>query len=105
MNKYPSRGKPGTGIFGSAVLLIYLLWERWAEEHEVIERKKFALDNAVDFFGFNYSIKDLLEKAEIVDGHRGIGGYSLTIAPEQLTLLQIYQAVTEDALLPWQSSG
>ena len=36
-------------------------WERWAEEHEVIERKKFALDNAVDFFSFNYSIKDLLE--------------------------------------------
>lgn len=40
---------------------IVRLWERWAEEHEVIERKKFALDNAVDFFSFNYSIKDLLE--------------------------------------------
>ena len=40
---------------------IVRLWDRWAEEHEVIERKKFALDNAVDFFSFNYSIKDLLE--------------------------------------------
>lgn len=40
---------------------IVRLWERWAEEHEVIERKKFTLDNAVDFFSFNYSIKDLLE--------------------------------------------
>lgn len=40
---------------------IVRLWERWAEEHEVIERKKFALDNAIDFFSFNYSIKDLLE--------------------------------------------
>lgn len=37
----------------------------------------------------------LLKKAEIVDGHRGISGYSLTVAPEQLTLLQIYQAVME----------
>ena len=41
-------------------------------------------------------ILSLLKKAEIVDGHRGIGGYSLTVASEQLTLLQIYQAVTEE---------
>ena len=41
----------------------------------------------------------LLKKAKIVDGHRGISGYSLTIAPEQLTLLQIYQAVTEEPKL------
>ncbi|MDY3928464.1 MAG: Rrf2 family transcriptional regulator [Clostridia bacterium] len=38
----------------------------------------------------------LLKKAEIVDGHRGINGYILTAAPEQLTLLQVYQAVTEE---------
>lgn len=38
----------------------------------------------------------LLKKAEIVDGHRGVSGYSLTAAPEQLTLLQIYQAVMEE---------
>lgn len=38
----------------------------------------------------------LLKKAEIVYGHRGISGYSLTIAPEQLTLLKVYQAVTEE---------
>lgn len=38
----------------------------------------------------------LLKKAEIVDGHRGISGYRLTVAPEQLTLLQVYQAVTEE---------
>ena len=41
-------------------------------------------------------ILSLLKKAEIVDGHRGIGGYNLTVASEQLTLLQIYQAVTEE---------
>ena len=39
----------------------------------------------------------LLKKAEIVDGHRGISGYSLTVAPEQLTLLQIYQVVMEES--------
>ena len=38
----------------------------------------------------------LLKKAEIVDGHRGISGYSLTVSPEQLTLLQVYQAVMEE---------
>ena len=41
----------------------------------------------------------LLKKAEIVDGHRGISGYSLTVAPEQLTLLKIYRAVTEEPRL------
>ena len=38
----------------------------------------------------------LLKKAEIVDSRRGISGYSLTVAPHQLTLLQIYQAVTDE---------
>ena len=38
----------------------------------------------------------LLKKEEIVDGHRGISGYSLTVAPHQLTLLRIYQAVTDE---------
>ena len=37
------------------------LWNRWSEEHGVIERKRFTLDNADDFFSFNYSIKNLLE--------------------------------------------
>lgn len=38
----------------------------------------------------------LLKRAGIVDGHRGISGYTLMIAPEQLALLQIYQAVMEE---------
>ena len=38
----------------------------------------------------------LLKKAGIVHGHRGISGYSLLCTPEQLTLLQIYQAVMEE---------
>ena len=44
-------------------------------------------------------ILSLLKKAGIVDGHRGISGYSLIVAPEQLTLLQVYQAVTEEPKL------
>ena len=38
----------------------------------------------------------LLKKAGIVDGHRGISGCTLLFTPEQLTLLQIYQAVMEE---------
>ena len=42
-------------------------------------------------------ILSLLKRAAIIDGHRGIGGYSLEVPPKQLTLLQVYQAVTEGA--------
>lgn len=38
----------------------------------------------------------LLKKAGIVIGHRGIGGYRLTAPPNRISLLQIYQAVTEE---------
>lgn len=40
-------------------------------------------------------ILSLLKKADIVDGHRGISGYSLAVSPDNLTLLQIYRAVTD----------
>ena len=57
-------------------------------------------DQMAESVGTNASyirkILALLKKAEIVDGHRGISGYSLSVAPEQLTLLQIYQAVMEE---------
>ena len=57
-------------------------------------------DQMAESVGTNASyirkILALLKKAELVDGHRGISGYKLTAAPEQLTLLQIYQAVMEE---------
>ena len=57
-------------------------------------------DQMAESVGSNASyirkILALLKKAEIVDGHRGISGYSLSVAPEQLTLLQVYQAVMEE---------
>ena len=39
----------------------------------------------------------LLKKEGIVDGHRGLSAYSLVSPQEQLTLLQIYQAVMEES--------
>ena len=57
-------------------------------------------DQMAESVGTNASyirkILALLKKAEIVDSHRGISGYSLTVVPEKLTLLQIYQAVMEE---------
>lgn len=44
-------------------------------------------------------ILSLLKKAEIVDSHRGVSGYSLNTAPEQITMLKIYQAVMEESNL------
>lgn len=37
----------------------------------------------------------LLRRAGIVDSHRGVPGFSLRIPPERLTLLRVYQAVTQ----------
>ena len=60
-------------------------------------------DQMAESVGTNASyirkILALLKKAEIVDSHRGISGYSLAVAPEQLTLFQVYQAVMEESKL------
>ena len=37
----------------------------------------------------------LLKKKDIIESHRGISGYELKLKAEELTLLQIYQAVNE----------
>ena len=39
----------------------------------------------------------LLKKSGMVDGHRGVSGYTLTTTPDQFTLLRIYQAVMEES--------
>ena len=60
-------------------------------------------DQMAESVGTNASyirkILSLLKKSDIVEGHRGISGYRLLVAPEQLTLLRIYQAVTEETKL------
>lgn len=35
------------------------LWEHWADEHNISERRSFTIDNAQDFFEFNYSIRHI----------------------------------------------
>lgn len=42
-------------------------------------------------------ILSVLKKAGIIDGKQGVGGYTLTVAPEQLTLLRIYKATVDNA--------
>ena len=37
----------------------------------------------------------LLKKKDIIESHRGVSGFTLKLKPEDLTLLQIYQAVNE----------
>ena len=37
------------------------VWNRWADEHNVSVRDRFKLENANDFFGFNYSIRHILQ--------------------------------------------
>ncbi len=41
-------------------------------------------------------ILSLLKRAGIVEGHKGISGYTLNAVPNQLTLLTVYLAVTEE---------
>ena len=60
-------------------------------------------DQMAESVGTNASyirkILALLKKSEIVDGHRGVSGYRLTVPSEQLTLLQVYRAVMEEPKL------
>lgn len=36
-------------------------WHRWADEHAIAVRSRFTLDNAEDFFQFNYEIRHVLQ--------------------------------------------
>ena len=38
------------------------LWNRWADEHGLKERRRYTLDNAEDFFAFNFSIREILSE-------------------------------------------
>lgn len=39
---------------------IVRLWDRWAEEHNLNEPRGYEVNNALDFFLFNYSIREIL---------------------------------------------
>lgn len=36
------------------------LWEQWAEDRQLLIRRNFSLDNSLEFFEFNYHIRNLL---------------------------------------------
>ena len=38
------------------------LWNRWADEHGLKERRRYTLGNAEDFFAFNFSIREILSE-------------------------------------------
>lgn len=37
------------------------LWNRWADEHDMLIRDRYTVDNAFNFFQFNFEIRNLLE--------------------------------------------
>lgn len=39
---------------------IVRLWDRWADEHNLYEPRGYEVNNALDFFLFNYSIRVIL---------------------------------------------
>jgi len=41
---------------------LVICWKHWVEDHDIKEKSEFALDNALTFFEYNYSIKDILVK-------------------------------------------
>ena len=57
-------------------------------------------DQIAESVGTNASyirkVLSLLKKSGMIDSHRGVGGYVLTTAPDQITLLGIYQAVIDE---------
>lgn len=89
--KFGEEGKEMDTKFSVAVHVMILISE---------SSTPLSSDQMAESVGTNASyirkILALLKKAEIVDGHRGISGYSVTVVPEKLTLLQIYQAVMEE---------
>ncbi len=77
--------------FSVAVHLLILI----SESHKPLNSEQMA-----ESVGTNSSyvrkILSLLKRGGIVEGHKGVSGYTLTAVPNQLTLLAVYLAVTEE---------
>lgn len=76
--------------FSVAVHILIMI----SESNESINSEHMA-----DSVGTNASyirkIISLLKKAGIIESRKGIAGYSLCVSSDNLTLLQVYKAVTE----------
>ena len=60
------------------------------EQFKIIEVKEsiFADNNAEAD-----KVRAMLKKQGIIDSHRGVGGFTLLVEPEELTLYRVYQAI------------
>ncbi len=78
--------------FSVAVHVLILI----SESPKPIDSEKMARSVGTNA-SYIRKILGALKKANIVSSHRGIAGFSLLVPPEQLTLLRVYQAVTEES--------
>ena len=76
--------------FSSAIHILILISE--SEEPLTSERIAKSVGTNASYIR---KIIGLLKKMDIIESRRGVSGYVLKPAPENLTLLQIYQAVNE----------
>ncbi len=76
--------------FSVAVHVLILI----SESPEPMDSEKMARSAGTNA-SYIRKVLGSLKKADIVSSHRGVAGFSLSVPPEQLTLLQVYQAVTE----------
>ena len=60
------------------------LWEQWCETHQLQARSQYTLDNALDFFSFNYSIRALYRQLYDADLQPAIyNAFSQIMAPQR----------------------
>ena len=84
-------GKTMDTKFSAAVHILILL----SESPEPINSDQMAKSVGTNA-SYIRKVLALMKHAGIVHGRQGISGYTLLVAPAQLTLLQIYQAVMEE---------
>ncbi len=77
--------------FSVAVHVLILI----SESPKPMESEKMARSVGTNA-SYIRKILGLMKKADIVSSHQGIAGFSLSVPPEQLTLLRVYQAVMEE---------
>lgn len=78
--------------FSAAVHVLILI----SESFDPINSDQMALSVGTNA-SYIRKVLALLRKSGIVDGHKGRSGYTLTVAPNRLTLLEVYRSVMEDA--------
>lgn len=70
------------------------LWNRWSDEHAIAVRSRFTLDNARDFFQFNYEIKHILQVVYSADMQSAVydAFYQIMMPQYGANVKECYQA-------------